>query len=117
MEDSKATINENININDADKKIKNSKPEKYKASFMDSLKNNYVEFQKVQQAPSKFKGRLVKGNLIKNFNNQPQHLTCEYCGKEVDKLIFNSHSETHPTKILEWIYLGSYNNALNKEVY
>ena len=101
---------------DKEKKKSHTVSAKKNKSYLNSLKNSYDEFQKVSQAPSKFKGRNVRGNLLKDFNNQPKLMTCESCGKEVDKLIYNSHYETHPTKILDWIYLGSYNNVLNKEV-
>ncbi len=30
---------------------------------------------------------------------------------------FNSHLDSHPSKILDWLYLGGYNNALNKQVF
>jgi hypothetical protein len=110
MEELKTT--ESIDKNTETKIVSGSR----KKSFLDDLKNDYNEFQKVQSAPSKFKGRNVKGNLPKDFNKKPKMMTCESCGKLVDKLIYNSHFETHPSKILDWIYLGSYNNALNKEV-
>jgi hypothetical protein len=88
----------------------------HKKSFLNDLKNDYDEFKKVHLAPSKFKGRNVRGNLPKDFNKKPKMMPCESCGKLVDKLIYNSHFETHPSKIFDWLYLGSYNNALNKEV-
>jgi protein phosphatase slingshot len=41
--------------------------------------------------------------------------TCNYCRKEIDSVIFKYHIESHPTKIFDWLYLGSYNNATNKK--
>lgn len=38
---------------------------------------------------------------------------CSYCNKEIEKTIINYHKESHPTKILDWLFLGSYNNATN----
>ena len=116
MEETKTPVKEVSEEIDNPKKKSNTVSAKNKQSCLNNLKHDFDEFQKVSQAPSKFKGRNVRGNLLKDFNNQPKVMICECCGKEVDKLIYNSHLETHPSKILDWIFLGSYNNALNKEV-
>lgn len=89
---------------------------KRKGSILATLEEQYKQFQEVQSAPSKFKGKNVKGNLLKDYNNQPKEMICEFCEKGVDKMIYNSHLETHPSKITDRIFLGSYNNALNREV-
>ncbi len=33
----------------------------------------------------------------------------------MDKIAFNNHVESHPSKVLDWLYIGSYNNATNKK--
>ena len=40
---------------------------------------------------------------------------CEFCNLDITKSIQKSHIEAHPTKILDWLYLGSYDNARNIE--
>lgn len=40
---------------------------------------------------------------------------CSFCNKEIECCIINYHMESHPSKILDWLYLGSYNNATNKK--
>ena len=41
---------------------------------------------------------------------------CGFCESSVQKILFKSHVESHPTKILDYLYLGSYANAINKKV-
>ena len=35
---------------------------------------------------------------------------------EINNNDFYKHVDSHPSKILDWLYLGSYNNELNKKV-
>ena len=38
---------------------------------------------------------------------------CPLCHKYVDNYRFNTHFNLHPSKIFNWLYLGSYQNACN----
>ncbi len=43
-------------------------------------------------------------------------VTCQYCNQRINSILFSLHIDSHPTKIFDWLYLGSYNNAINKKV-
>jgi hypothetical protein len=62
--------------------------------------------------------RSEKGKLktIKQIDNLPiETKECSYCNKQIESVIFHMHVDSHPSKILDWLYLGSYNNATNKK--
>jgi hypothetical protein len=62
------------------------------------------------------KSQIYKAKNIQKIStpsSNPQ--MCSYCNKEVETSIFKYHMESHPSKILDWLYLGSYNNATNKK--
>jgi len=42
-------------------------------------------------------------------------IQCDFCQMDVDEIIFEDHYSSHPSKILDWLYLGSLNNASNKK--
>jgi hypothetical protein len=48
--------------------------------------------------------------------NKAKETNCNYCKMNVNSDFYRIHSDSHPSKILDWLYLGSYNNALNKQV-
>lgn len=41
---------------------------------------------------------------------------CSLCNIDIEAVKYESHLEIHPSKILDWLYLGNYHNALNKNV-
>lgn len=43
-------------------------------------------------------------------------LKCTFCQSSVQKILFKAHFDSHPTKILDFLYLGSFSNALNSKV-
>ena len=45
-----------------------------------------------------------------NTNNKKK---CNLCHKYIDIYRFNTHYNSHPSKIFNWLYLGSYQNACN----
>lgn len=50
-----------------------------------------------------------------SYSGKSKTIKCDFCGKEMEKEIMKNHKESHPSKIFDWLYLGSYNNALNKK--
>ncbi len=49
------------------------------------------------------------------MSSQNNKNKCSFCGLEVESKLYKLHLESHPSKILEWLYIGSYNNATNKK--
>lgn len=48
--------------------------------------------------------------------SKQQLFICTHCNKEFDnKKILQIHFEIHPSKIFDWLYLGSYYNVTNKK--
>jgi hypothetical protein len=54
-------------------------------------------------------------NTKKNSINQTSKIKCSFCSLELESKFYKLHLESHPSKILDWLYLGSYNNATNKK--
>ena len=53
--------------------------------------------------------------ISKNNNNMPNQRICNICHREIDLFDFKYHYNSHPTKIFNWLYLGSHMNACNLE--
>lgn len=58
--------------------------------------------------------KKIEGNKL--IMGKSRLKKCEYCFQEVTAAFYDLHLDSHPSKILDWLYLGSYNNALNKKV-
>jgi len=41
---------------------------------------------------------------------------CNLCSLDIEYTKYELHLDTHPSKILEFLYLGNYHNAMNKKV-
>ena len=55
-----------------------------------------------------------KSNNLFN-SNMPKLKTCHICHKEIENYRYRFHLNLHPSKIFEWLYLGSYRNACDKQ--
>lgn len=44
-----------------------------------------------------------------------QQLTCLYCKKKFPQNQMSTHMNSHPSKILDWLYIGTHQNALDKK--
>ena len=53
--------------------------------------------------------------LNNNNNNQPNKKKCHLCNKEIENYRYKFHINLHPSKIFNWLYLGSYRNACDKQ--
>jgi hypothetical protein len=99
-----------ININMQSNTEKNGN-QIYYTDFKEEIKEAAVKINKGK------KNQVFKAKNIpqakQNQNSQP--IICSYCNKEIETSIFKYHMESHPSKILDWLYLGSYNNATNKK--
>lgn len=42
---------------------------------------------------------------------------CGFCQQLVPKVLYKGHFDSHPSKILDYLYLGSYANACKKQVH
>ena len=81
-------------------KVINKKKEE---SFGDRLKNFFM--------PSHPINKLNKLNEKNSENINKKK--CPLCHKLVDNYRYNTHFHLHPSKIFNWLYLGSYQNACN----
>jgi protein phosphatase slingshot len=98
-----------------------------------SLYNHSNDYNNINKIDPKKEQKLVKKNLInivlKNKNqtiqriiNQRKTLSinlltkmikkeCNICHKLIDSHLFKIHYNSHPSKIYNWLYLGSFSNA------
>ena len=58
---------------------------------------------------SRSKYNKINDSHINNLNKKK----CPLCHKMIDIYRFNTHYNLHPSKIFNWLYLGSYQNACN----
>ena len=83
------------------------------------------KFEFTGQNSSRFKAK-ENNSISKNIVNEKSLLPpinstitkkCPICQTSIQKVIFNSHYDSHPSKILDYIYIGSFANALNNKVH
>ena len=58
-------------------------------------------------------------NLNSKFSpcqNKQSTFPCNICNKNISSNLFEFHKEQHPSKIYEWLYIGSFSNAMNLTV-
>ena len=58
---------------------------------------------------------LSNNLLIQNKNRTSNTKVCPLCHKEKEIYKYKYHLSLHPSKILDWLYLGSYRNACDKQ--
>ena len=68
-----------------------------------SLFNSRHEHQKPQKQLSK-----------KDSLNNNKFYKCPVCCLVLENYLARKHSQSHPSKIFDWMYLGSYDNSINK---
>jgi predicted metal-binding protein len=59
----------------------------------------------------------MKFNLLKYLGKHlPDKIKlCPICNQNIEANMYNTHVDSHPSKILDWLYIGTYNNATNKK--
>lgn len=70
------------------------------------------DFKKINGVESKQK-RLR--NLLQGISYIKLKKQCELCHKLVDNYIYKFHYNSHPSQILNWMFLGTFKNASNLE--
>ena len=55
-----------------------------------------------------------KTNNLFNYNSSNKK-KCPICQKEIENYRYKFHVNLHPSKIFNWLYLGSYRNACDKQ--
>ena len=97
--------NKNKNITTLFKNIKSIK------SFT-NIKNINLDFN--NNLNSMKKG-LIQNSKKNKSSNASDTKICPLCHKEKEIYKYRYHLSLHPSKILDWLYLGSYRNACDKQ--
>ena len=94
--------------------ISNSKtPNKYK------IINNNNQLQNLYNSDRSNVYGIINDNYNSNKfysvrnNSLSNKKICPLCNKDIDYYRYRSHLNMHPSKIFDWLYLGSYKNACN----
>lgn len=74
-------------------------------NFEEELKQKSQKFTKNQ--------KIYENPLFKKTEQRIEKVICHFCSRETEKTIFKYHVDSHPSQILDFLYLGNYNNALN----
>ena len=85
------------NIKIVNKRKEESFGERLKIFFTPSTTSSRSKYNKINDS---------------NFTNLNKK-KCPLCHKMIDIYRFNTHYNLHPSKIFNWLYLGSYQNACN----
>ena len=97
--------NKNKNVTSLFKNIKSIK------SFT-NIKNINLDFN--NNLNSMKKG-LIQNSKKNKSSNASDTKICPLCHKEKEIYKYRYHLSLHPSKILDWLYLGSYRNACDKQ--
>ena len=83
-------------------------------------RNNFQFYQ--NKTYSKKRGISSDNQFIKPYktnhlfnNNTSNKKKCPICQKEIENYRYRFHVNLHPSKIFNWLYLGSYRNACDKQ--
>jgi len=114
--------NSNINSINEDSKHLIPDPNFNSKHFIDKFPNMLSfkgELEKKAKIFNKNKLQIFKGKNFKSDNSSDKNKVimeiCSYCKREFEKSIIKMHFDSHPSKILDWLFLGDYNNATNKK--
>ena len=99
-----------------DFKIKNIDEKNKNKNIIEKIKKSNHNLLKVMVKTKKFeyKNNRKHQNLlsIRLISNKRK---CELCKKLIDNFLYKLHYLSHPSQILNWIYLGNSKNANNNE--
>ena len=90
--------------------IKSKTPGKIKLSINNTINNNF-HFN-LSNRNNVF-GVFNDNYSVYSNNNSSNKKICPLCQKEIEHIKFKFHFNLHPTKIFDWLYLGSFRNACN----
>lgn len=69
----------------------------------------YSLFQSKNLMASSLNNKRILGKTMPKMIKEPR--VCTLCGIEVESYRYNNHINSHPSKIFDWLFLGSYRNA------
>ena len=111
---SRRISNNELNI----EKIKQKEKKNLIALNMNMNKKKIKSFSNINNKNTDLNKNLnnITDNLvIQNKNKNSKTRICPLCHKEKDIYKYKYHISLHPSKILDWLYLGSYRNACDKQ--
>ena len=111
---------ENPDIKDKYKKLKTNKIITKNSIKIKTNLNNYycMENNKISKVINKNqlnKKMLTSRKHKKIFLSNLIKKECQICHKEIDSHLFKIHFNSHPTQILDWLFLGTFSNACDIE--
>ena len=90
--------------------------------FLQNNRNNLNIFQNktyVKKRGISSDNQYIKpyktNSLFNKSINSSNKKTCPLCHKELENFRYKFHINYHPSKIFDWLYLGSYRNACDKK--
>ena len=90
--------------------------------FLKNNRNNLNIFQnktyskkRDMSSDNKFLKPYKTNNLFNKNLNTSSKKKCPLCNKEIESHRYQFHVNYHPSKIFDWLYLGSYRNACDKK--
>ena len=106
----------NLDITSPEKSLENLKitsktPNKIKLTTYNTINNNFKIYSNYKN--NAFNIHYTKYSNSINNNSLLNKIICPLCHKEIDNNKYKSHFNLHPSKIFNWLYLGSFNNARN----
>ena len=110
---------DNSKKNNDNNKEKNDKITTNETTSSTSIKlsnNVMVEVNKGKKVEKVYNSSTRLNNL--QNNNIKRTITkkeCETCHKQIETHLFKFHSNSHPTEIFRWLYLGTFDNACDIE--
>ena len=77
--------------------------------------NVVVEVNKGKKVEKIYNSVNRLNNLQNNIKRTFTKKECETCHKQIETHLFKFHSNSHPTEIFRWLYLGTFDNACDIE--
>ena len=78
-------------------------------------KKNIIKIKLNDNAIKNKKKLNTRKHKCKIVLSKDRKKECEICHKLIDSHLFKIHYNSHPTKIFDWLYLGTFNNACDIE--
>ena len=116
---SRQTVNSVI-INEKDKEKEKEKDKKKSLTLLYTNIKSIKSFTNINNINLDLNNNLnnLRNNIIIQNKNKIQSSNtriCPLCHKEKENYKYQYHLSLHPSKILDWLYLGSYRNACDKQ--
>ena len=76
---------------------------------------SYTKNRGISQDNRYFKPYKTINLFNRKNNNSSTKRKCPLCHKEIERYKYKFHYNLHPSKIFDWLFLGSYRNAIDKQ--